>query len=252
MSCKKCKNKEDYTCGKKHNARCIDYEGDLHDNTSIEECETPDIEDVIEDINEELNFLHSQTDLTNLGSCEAITYPGLPEDLTIPQALLTHENIICELVAHTGLGEPEPCPNCDEPCSVSSEACCEVLVNYGFGAGEFFTSVASYPDWMAPTVPGYEDLVTTITKTGTYKITVDIGCAEEDINGKAYIGISKNGVAPSANAFEQYDILPRFFSHTYHFIITAVATDILSIKFKSNPAGVIVVDGIKMIVEKVG
>ena len=252
MSCKKCNEKEKYTCGKHQNARCIDYEGELHDNTLIEECDNPDVEDVIEDINAELNFLHSQTDLSNLGECGEVDYPATPETLTIPQALKTHEDILCELIAHTGYGEPDPCPDCDKPCNSAQGDCCSIIKHFIAAQAETFVGIGSYPNWAEIPTSGYQNLKYTTTQSGIYKITVDLGVGPEDPAGRAHIGISKDGVDPGISLFEQYEIIPNLNSHTFHFIVTVGTGVELKVVFKGNIAGTILVDSAKMIVEKVG
>ena len=247
-----CKGKIGNTCGKKHPAKCIDYEGTYHNNTELEVCDCNSLEDVIEDINSELNDINDSIDLTNLGeSCIEYTQEG--DTLKVSEALLAIESKVCELVEHTGLGAPEPCPGCNEdPCGESG-GCCTGLVHYGYGVGEFFVDDNIYDVWKTVTVGGYTDLEYTILQSGTYKVTLDIGCAEEDINGRCYIGISLNNIDPITSPFTQYEVIPLSNSHTFHFILPNVNNNTpLKVKFKGNAIGSVAFDGIKIIIEKIG
>jgi hypothetical protein len=163
--------------------------------------------------------------------------------------------MLCALIEHTGYGEPEPCPDCNDPCGNPSPSgsCCSPLVYYAHGSGEDIIVEANYPDWNVLQTSGYSTLNYTTTEGGTYKITLDIGCIGEDGTPGALIGISRNGADPVNNPFSRYELLPNFSSKTFHFILTSVLVDEdLSFKIIA-PAGCnIEIDGIKMLIEKVG
>ena len=91
-----CKDKISDTCGKKSNAKCVDYEGDLHKNTKIEDCSNPSVEDVIEDLNAQVDDLSDGLDLTELGSL-CIEYTKEGDDLKAKEAFLAMEEKICEI-----------------------------------------------------------------------------------------------------------------------------------------------------------
>ena len=82
-------------------------------------------------------------------------------------------------------------------------------------------------------------------------MTLDVGCAVEDPNGRAWIGIGVNTVSPEAgNSFSEYQLIPDFNSKTVHFFLRNIKkNDILKLKFKATAAS-ISVDGVKMIIEK--
>jgi hypothetical protein len=63
-----CNKKVSATCGKRYNAKCIDYEGSLHNNTDLDDCDCHNVEEVIEDINSELNEINSEIDVTEINS----------------------------------------------------------------------------------------------------------------------------------------------------------------------------------------
>lgn len=111
MSCKKAISN---TCGKKHNAKCVDFEGTLHANTEIDECDKPSVEDVIEDLNKQVDLLSTSLDLSGLGEA-CITYAQEGDTLLAKEALLAMEAKICEIADFVGLPRPG-CPTC-ESCS---------------------------------------------------------------------------------------------------------------------------------------
>lgn len=91
-----CKDKITSTCGKKVNAKCVDYEGTFHDESELTTCDYPSVEDVIEDINVTLNEITAALDTSGLGdSC--ITYTEVDGKITIKEALLRLEEKVCAL-----------------------------------------------------------------------------------------------------------------------------------------------------------
>lgn len=109
-----CKDKLANTCGKKVNAKCVDFEGTRHANTKIEECDKPSVETVIEDLNLQVDFLSNSLDLSALGEA-CINYTQEGETLLAKEALLAMEAKICEIADFVGLPRPG-CPTC-ESCS---------------------------------------------------------------------------------------------------------------------------------------
>lgn len=108
-----CKDKISSTCGKKVNAKCVDYEGEYHSNTNIEPCDKPSVEDVIEDINSHIDTLSDSMDLSSLGK-DCIEYTKEGEELKAKEAFLALEAKICEIADFVGLPKPgcESCDNC--------------------------------------------------------------------------------------------------------------------------------------------
>lgn len=100
------------TCGKKMNAKCVDYEGELHENTNIEECSKPSVEDVIEDINEQVDLLSDGLDLSELGD-KCIQYVKEGEELKAKEAFLAIEEKVCEIADFVGLPKPG-CTGCQD------------------------------------------------------------------------------------------------------------------------------------------
>lgn len=100
------------TCGKKVNAKCVDYEGEYHKNTKIEECDKPSVQTVIEDINNQLDVLSDGLDLNELGD-KCIGYVKEGEDLKAKEVFLAMEEKICEIADFVGLPKPG-CTGCQD------------------------------------------------------------------------------------------------------------------------------------------
>lgn len=103
-----CGDKLKYTCGKRTNAKCVDYEGDLHNETSLESCDCYNVEEVIEDINGTINDITNAIDLADLGGL-CITYPLTDGKILVKDALKKIEEKLCELADAVELDPPD-CP----------------------------------------------------------------------------------------------------------------------------------------------
>lgn len=103
-----CKGKLSSTCGKKHNAKCVDYEGELHENTQLEDCGCYNVEEVIEDLNSTINTIMDSIDLSGLGNL-CITYDLVDGVITVKEALAKIEAKLCELADAVELDPPD-CP----------------------------------------------------------------------------------------------------------------------------------------------
>lgn len=104
-----CNDKISLTCGKKINAKCVDYEGTLHNDTQLTNCGCYNLEDVVEDINNTINNITDALDTSGLGdSC--ITYTEVGGEITIKEALLRLEEKICEIADFVSLATPAACP----------------------------------------------------------------------------------------------------------------------------------------------
>ena len=108
---KDCNDRLSRNCGKKHPATCIDYEGDLHENTNLDECDCHTLEDVIEDINDELDDINKQIDLSELGdSC--FNFETDDEGrIVVKEVLLKFEEAICDLQDATSTEDESGCPS---------------------------------------------------------------------------------------------------------------------------------------------
>jgi hypothetical protein len=104
-----CNNKISSTCGKKINAKCVDYEGEFHTDSELAACDCPNMEDVIEDINNTLNNIKTNLDTSGLGN-SCIDYDEQGGEITISEALLKLEEKLCEVADYVNFSEPEACP----------------------------------------------------------------------------------------------------------------------------------------------
>ena len=128
-----CNNRISSTCGKKINAKCVDYEGDFHNESNLDTCDYPNMEDVIEDINVTLNEITDALDTSGLGdSC--ITYTEVGGKITIKEALLRLEEKICSLSSAVSVDGCSPvftddisCVDLDFKCLV--DPCGEQITN---------------------------------------------------------------------------------------------------------------------------
>jgi len=134
-----CKDKVSNTCGKKSNAKCVDYEGELHKNTKIEECDNPSVEEVIEDLNLQVDDLSEGLDLGELGN-NCIAYAKEGDTLKAKEAFLAMEEKICEIAEYVGLPTPG-CTGC-ESCSPIFD---ETISCMGLELGELVDDCGEQP-----------------------------------------------------------------------------------------------------------
>ena len=91
-----CNDKIEYTCGKKVNARCSDYEGDLSSCSDLNpDCNSHSVHDVLNDINSQLSTVCSQLDMTAVDN-GCITYEGEGTP-TLPEILSKLSSLICTI-----------------------------------------------------------------------------------------------------------------------------------------------------------
>lgn len=91
-----CSDKLKRNCGKHHNAKCTDYEGELREGTELDKCDDISVEDVIEDINTYLDEVSESIDLSNLGN-NCITYDKVDNKIQVKEALLKIEEAVCDI-----------------------------------------------------------------------------------------------------------------------------------------------------------
>lgn len=105
-----CKGKVSATCGKRHNAKCIDYEGTLHNNTELDDCGCHNMEEVVEDINSELNDINDAIDVSGISS-ECLEFEtndeGVVEINEVVTKVVTKLDEFCNTLGETPEGE---CP----------------------------------------------------------------------------------------------------------------------------------------------
>lgn len=106
-----CGDKLSNSCGKRHNARCVDYEGQLHEHTELDDCNCHSVHDVLEDMGNALNDINEQIDLSALGdSC--IEYEKDDKGrITVKEALKKLEECVCDLKDMVEDTDEDDCPN---------------------------------------------------------------------------------------------------------------------------------------------
>ena len=111
---------EENSCGGKvTNARCTRYEGELSNNTTIQECSKPSVHDVLEDVSGQLNELANQLDLTSLeGECLQID----GDEVSVKDYLQAIINRICSFTADCDVifNTPIECAGFDYKCFVDA------------------------------------------------------------------------------------------------------------------------------------
>ena len=97
------------TCGKKVNARCVDYEGEVNEDSSLENNNCHTVHDTTEDIFEQLEDLNKCLNLDALGEL-CITYTQADTaKLKINEAILGLEKAICHLQNELLIDETTDC-----------------------------------------------------------------------------------------------------------------------------------------------
>lgn len=237
------------TCGKISPAKCIKYEGNIAEHGELISCDCHSIEEVVEDLSEMADQAYEQTHYPLNADCLTLVKDkdGNVENAAAVQAIATK---LCEIAGSLGLTEDSACEECVDPCSTGSD-CCGGVVYAAHAQGEIFINNTTAPAWTIITTDGY-NLEYTVQKAGNYKVTLDIGCANEDPAGKCMVGIGVNSTDPEAgNPFAEYTLYPDFNSKTMHFFIRSLKkNDIMKLKFKSTNLS-LTIDGVKMLIEKV-
>ena len=231
--------------GRKTFASCTSYEGFISDYSYLNSCDCHSVEDTTADLYKLIDDIMPNVKLEDFDKkCLDIqqqkdgTY--LAKDVI--QALVEKQ---CE---ETATEESSECSDCADPCTPNP---CKSVFDYRYKEGETVISTA-YNDWSPPP---YSDMAYVTTSKGDYKITIDLGCSPEDPSANCLIGVSLNDNnpvgTPTTNPFVVSKVDPEFNSKTFHFILTNVAKDTkIQIMFKKNGSNVVLVDGMKQIIEK--
>lgn len=237
------------TCGKISPAKCIKYEGNIAEHGDLISCDCHSIEEVVEDLSAMADEAYEQTHYPLNADCLQLLKDkeGNVENAAAVQAIATK---LCEVAEAIGLSNTgSECEECIDPCSTGND-CCGGVVYTNYTSGEIFVSDVMMPNWTIVTTSQY-NMEYKVQKSGNYKVTLDVGCTEEDPNGRCKIGIGVNSSDPEAgNPFAEHELIPEFNSKTLHFFLRSLKKgDIMKLKFKGE-AQTVLIDGLKMIIEK--
>lgn len=241
---KKCRPKISDRCGTPMNSVCVDYDGILLENSTLdpEECNT--VEDVIEDLVNQVDQNTAELTFGQYESCLEIEPSNVERGLTARDILTAHETEICDLKQQfIDLRNPDE-PECQSECCDDEGGCCSILKKYDAYSAEF---VIDQETWTPSTTT---ELQYKASKIGTYKFTFELGISMENEPGtSANVGLSLNGLDPLSNLFEQ-TTTSFYNANTYIFIKKMLTNDVARFATKKIDVD-FPLDWVKMIVEKV-
>lgn len=236
--------------GRKTYATCTSYEGTVSEHGALSSCGCNSVHDALEDVYALIDQLYPNVFLDIDKKCLNITAnrEGKFELKNVIQALIDLQCIETPPTTDTG------CTDCADPCTPTN-SCCETIIDLKCGFGEIPINPSDFSSWATIPTFSYPDYSYVIPKSGTYKVTVDLGVVEEDAFGKALIGIGINNNPPLGtqltNPWAIYSVDPRYNSKTFHFVITNLKKDDkITLMFKTNGANIVSIDGIKQLIEK--
>jgi len=126
-------DKIDDTCGKKINARCVDYEGEVNSQSDLDQEGCLSVASTTEDIYNQLEEIQESIDLSGLGE-DCIEYTQAEEKLKVSEALLALEAKVCELDVeapdcHPIFDADITCLNLDLDC-LTTDPCDEPITTF--------------------------------------------------------------------------------------------------------------------------
>lgn len=124
-----CRNRISDRCGKRSSSVCVDYEGTLREGTVLDPLDCLSVQDVIEDINDGIDKLKSDTTLDNLSST-CIDYPQVGDNLTVKEAIKGLETKLEQVMDFVGMG-CDNCPSCNDCPKVFTDSIACLDLNYG-------------------------------------------------------------------------------------------------------------------------
>lgn len=110
-----CNDKIKSRCLSRTNARCVDYEGNLHEDTNLDPLDCFSVDEVIEDINEELDEINTELDLTGIDESCIDFEEAVPGTIETNEAILAVVKKLKEVMQHVGMS-CDDCPTCDPTC----------------------------------------------------------------------------------------------------------------------------------------
>lgn len=241
---KKCKPTLSDRCLATMNAKCVDYEGILRENSTLDEDGCINVEEVIEDIivavdqnTEDLNF-------TEFGCCLEYEVSDTDRGLTLKDVASTHESMLCDIVKRLdGEEVQEGCTKYGED-RCEDDNCCEILKKFDSLTTPYTVNSA---DWKNNTST---ELQYKATKRGTYKFTFELGINTSSSALSFTAGLSLNGLTPESSLFSQVVVNSQN-SNTVTFISKMSTNDTARFATKSISGAAYILDYVKVIVEKI-
>jgi len=242
---KKCKPELSDRCFPTINARCVDYEGILRENSTLDEDDCLNVEEVIEDLTVAIDQTTEDLNFSEFGCCLEYEVSDSDRGLTLKDVVGAHESLLCDIVKRLdGEEVPENCNNCGEE-NCEDDTCCEILKK--FDAYSTTLNVTT-TDWLNSTAT---ELQYKATKTGTYKFTFELGInASNQTTATFNVGLSLNGFAPLTSLFSQV-LVTTYNSNTVTFVVKMQTNDIARFSTKKQTEATYVLNYVKMIVEKI-
>lgn len=241
---KKCKPTLSDRCLTPMNAVCVDYDGILLSNTTLDADDCNTVEDVIEDIVSQVDENTSDINFSGYDGCLEIEPVSVERGITIKDVVNAHDSEICNLKTQLeDLRNPDE-PECESECCDDDGGCCSILKKYDAYSAEY---VIDQEDW---TPSNAVELQYKASKIGTYKFTFELGISmENDPRTSAMVGLSLNGLNPLSNLFEQ-TTTSFYNANTYIFIKKMLTNDVARFTTKKVSTD-FPLEWVKMIVEKV-
>jgi hypothetical protein len=127
-----CRDKISNRCGKRSSSVCVDYEGILRVGTGLDPNDCLSVQDVIEDINDGIDELKANTDLSALTS-QCIDFNNGANPLTVSAAIIGLEQKLEEVMAFIGM-KCDDCsgsPDCTDCPKIFSDNIACLNLDYG-------------------------------------------------------------------------------------------------------------------------
>ena len=236
------------TCLTKIPLTCTEYDGILPVGSQYEDDECLSGQDIIEDIINILDDHTEQLDMSEFGCCIDYTASDVEKGVVLKDVLSKHENMLCHLLENCCNGESDttptsPCQDCDE---ITENERGLVFNTTGVGNVTLNTAYTNFSPITSYTL-NYKTKV-----KGTYKITVDIDYTGSTASSEQFeVGISLDGQQPTTGAFNQDTAKVANNTKTLHFITDVNKGVNINTFFKKAPSVNVVIEKVKVIIEKV-
>lgn len=238
------------TCLSRINLTCTDYDGILPEGSEYDEDSCLTGQDIIEDIIGILDEHTDQLDVSDFGCCIEYTPANEEDGLVIKDILSKHENILCHLLencckdnCNTTDNENNNCNDCDNLTEndiglvFNTTGVGDIILNSSYSV---FNPILSY-------------LLNYKTKVkGTYKITLDIDYVGNNSSSEKFeVGINIDGQQPESGAFNKDTVKVANNDKTLHFLVEVDKGVNITPSFKKAPTVNVVIEKVKLIIEKV-